>query len=292
MKDKTLVSIVTPSYNQGNFIEDTILSVKNQDYPNIEHIIVDGGSADNTLEILRKYENEYNLRWISEPDEGQSDAVNKGFEMAKGETIGWLNSDDVYFDKGVIPYVVEQFKKFPEADVIHGDNVLINKDNLILKVRHAFPWFSYNRLLRTNLIIQSATFYKTSVVQSNELDVDLDLVMDYEYWLRIARAGLRFKRVNKILSANRIHSAAKTQSKPEELKIERRKVQERYGQKFDTRYRLLMYSDTLLFALLSRIYGLTMIPKLYINSEQQSFVFPAKFDPLPKIMFRQLFPFT
>ena len=105
-KDLPLVSIVTPSYNQGKFIEDTILSVKNQSYPNIEHIVVDAGSTDGTLKILRKYEKEYNLKWVSEPDEGQSDAVNKGFEMAKGEIVDWINSDDVYFDTMTISYVV------------------------------------------------------------------------------------------------------------------------------------------------------------------------------------------
>ncbi|MCK4733699.1 MAG: glycosyltransferase, partial [Methanophagales archaeon] len=120
MKDKTLVSIITPSYNQGRFIEDALLSVKNQDYPNIEHIIVDGGSIDNTLEILRKYENEYNLRWISEPDEGQSGAVNNGFRMAKGEIIGWVNSDDGYFDVSAISSVVKYFDKYKGADVIYG----------------------------------------------------------------------------------------------------------------------------------------------------------------------------
>lgn len=91
-----LVSIVTPSFNQGRFIEETILSVKNQNYPHIEHLIIDGGSTDETLDVIRRYEGTYNLRWVSEPDEGQADALNKGFRLARGEVLGWLNADDTY----------------------------------------------------------------------------------------------------------------------------------------------------------------------------------------------------
>jgi len=126
-EQQPLVSIVTPSYNQGQFIEDTILSVKNQDYSNIEHIIVDGGSTDNTLEILKEYENSYNLRWVSEPDNGQADAINKGFDMAKGEIIGWLNSDDTYFSSHVLTKVVEKFRQ-TEAKIVFGNDVLINQE--------------------------------------------------------------------------------------------------------------------------------------------------------------------
>jgi glycosyltransferase involved in cell wall biosynthesis len=115
--NKPLVSIVTPSYNQGRFIEATLLSVRNQDYPNIEHLVIDGGSSDNTVEILEKYEKVYNLKWISEPDKGQSDAVNKGFERARGLIIGWLNSDDIYIDQQVISYIVSKSKEFSDADV-------------------------------------------------------------------------------------------------------------------------------------------------------------------------------
>jgi glycosyltransferase involved in cell wall biosynthesis len=293
MDEHPLVSIVTPSYNQGKFIEDTLSSVKNQDYPNIEHIVVDGGSTDDTLGILEKFEKKYNLRWFSEPDKGQSDAINKGFTMSKGEIIGWLNSDDVYFDKQAVSYIVEQFKSCHDIDVIHGDSLLINQDNLIFRVRPAFPWFSYGRLLRGNIIIQSAAFFRRSVVQSNKLDISLDLVMDYEYWLRLIKAGLKFKRVNRVLSANRIHPAAKARLRnQEERGAEKRRVQETYEQKFDVWYQLLKLFDTLILEPLKRIRGLKLILKLYTNFEYRDLAFPAKFDSCPKMMLRQLFPFV
>ena len=285
--NKPLVSIVTPSFNQGRFIEDTILSVKNQDYPNIEHIVVDGGSTDNTLDILKKYEGTYNMRWISEPDEGQSDAVNKGFRMAKGEIIGWLNSDDVYFTRGVISYVVEQFMKNPDVDVIYGDNACIDEDTQLIKVRHT-PDYSFSRLLRVDYIPQPSTFFRRKVILTHKLDVNIDLPMDYEYWLRLAVDGMKFKHVKKILSANRIHKAMKTRSRWQEMKAETRKVQDKYGQEFGTKYLLLRQLDNALFALL-KVYGVKTIVKLYSNPEEQNLAFPAKFDTLPKAILRQLF---
>lgn len=283
-----LVSIVTPSYNQGQFIEDTLLSVKNQDYPSIEHIVVDGGSTDNTLEILRKYESQYNLRWISEPDEGQSDAVNKGFRIAKGELIGWLNSDDCYFSKDVISYVVSKFEGLRNVDMIYGDAIIIDENNLILRHKYSNPWFhSYLRLLFC-FINQPSAFFRRQVVERYKLDVNIDLPMDYEYWLRLVKNGLKFKHVNKILSAARIHSAAKTTCRGKEMRIERRKVQERYGQKLGVRYYLLKPFG-LAFLLLMRILGTRILVQLFLNSRNQDLAFPATYDSALKAVSRQLF---
>jgi len=248
MKDKPLVSIVTPSYNQGRFIEDTILSVKNQDYPNIEHIIVDGGSTDNTLDILKKYEGTYNMRWISRSDRGQADAVNRGFKMARGKIIGWLNSDDVFFTKDVVSFIVKRFEEFGDsADVIYGNSVVIDENKRILKFVQTVPWHSFSRLLRANYIEQPSVFLRKKVVQKFKLDVNIDLPMDYEYWLRLSKNGVKFKYVNKILSAERWHSAAKSIKRKEEMRKEVRKLRERYGQKFDFKYFLLKRLDNVLY---------------------------------------------
>lgn len=281
-----LVSIVTPSFNYGQFIEDAILSVRNQDYPNIEHIVIDGGSIDNTMEILEKYQKEYNLKWISEPDNGQSDAVNKGFRMAKGQIIGWLNSDDVYFAKDVFSYIVREFKANPKIEVIYGDNACINENNLILKVRR-IPNFNHQRLLRLDFISEPSTFFRRSVIEKYELDITLDLPMDYEYWLRLTRNNIEFKHVTKILSAERIHTAMKTRSRWEEMKSETRKVQEKYGQKFDVKYRILRLFDSALSALL-KAYSIKTLVKVYSNNTERM-AFPAKFDTLPKSIWRQSF---
>jgi len=132
MKDIPLFSIITPSYNQGAFIEDTLIAVKNQNYPNIEHIIIDGGSTDDTLDVLRKYECTYNMRWISEPDRGQADAINKGFRMAKGEFITWLNSDDYYMHNEVISTVASYFNLYKSAHVVTGSGYFVNEKGTYL----------------------------------------------------------------------------------------------------------------------------------------------------------------
>lgn len=268
-RDLPLVSIITPSYNQGKFIEDTLLSVKNQDYPNIEHIVVDGGSTDNTLKILRKYGKEYNLIWISEPDEGQSDAVNKGFEMAKGEIIGWLNSDDVYFDKRTISYVIEQFVKNPDADVIYGDSVIIDEDNFIKRVWKV-PIWNYNRSLKyCSFITQPATFFDKSVIKE-KIDKKLEFSMDIEFWLRLGGKNYNFYHVNKILAGDRLHKGTKRLSNPKAHMNESRKVREKYGQSFGFIYYHYCVIVVRLFTGILRVRGVKDILKIE-NTDKLAF---------------------
>jgi len=280
-KEFPLVSIITPSYNQGRFLEDTILSVKNQDYPNLEHIVIDGGSTDNSLEILKRYQGTYNLCWISEADNGQSEAINKGFRMAKGEIIGWLNSDDVYFDRNVIFCIVNYFNKLPFTDILYGNGCVINSLNNIIRIRQTI-WFSYNRLLRTNYITQPSTFFRRNVIQKHLLDENIDLPMDYEFWLKIGQDGYKFKHINKILSSDRAHFVAKSLSRRKEMIMESRSIKRRYGQKpFSLSYIL----DKILFVFV-KTYGLKALVKLYLT-RKNNLAFPAVFEPFHKAFFRQ-----
>lgn len=223
-----LVSIITPSYNQGKFIEDTILSVKNQNYSNIEHIIIDGGSKDNTLGILKKYEGTCNMRWISESDEGQADAINKGFEMSNGEIIGWLNSDDIYFSKDTISYIVTQFEKYINAQIIFGNDVLIDQKNIIFRIRK-MPKFKPARLLRINTLSQPATFFKREVIIKQKLNKFLNFAMDLEYWLRLHQYGYEFQHVNRILAGNRIHKNRKMILYKYKAEKEVHNIRKKYG---------------------------------------------------------------
>jgi len=144
MDEHPLVTIVTPSYNQGEFIEETLQSVARQDYDHLEHVVVDGGSDDETVDVLKQYENRYDLRWVSEPDEGQSDAVNKGFEKARGDVVGWLNADDVYYTRQVITSVVDAFRERPDIDVVYGDDVLMDRHSTVTRLRTLYE-FDYER---------------------------------------------------------------------------------------------------------------------------------------------------
>ena len=283
-----LVSIVTPSYNQGRFIEETLLSVKNQDYPNIEHIIVDGCSTDNALEIIKKYEGTYNMRWISEPDEGHGDAINKGFKMAKGEIFAWLSSDDVYFDRQVLSYVVAQFKKFPEVDVIYGDDVLIDKDSNIFRIRRVFDW-NYNRLLRGISISQPATFFREEVVRQNKLDESLYFTPDFEFWLRLGKKGYNFKYVNRILAGDRIHRARISLSDSRASVQEGKEDARKHGQRFGLKYYLFHYLvDIPELIVIKRILEIPHI--LRIERELDNLAFDAKCKSKPSRVFSQMAP--
>lgn len=282
MNANPLVSIVTPSYNQGEFIESTILSVRNQEYPKIEHIVVDGGSTDNTLSILKKHENEYDLKWTSEPDKGQSDAVNKGFKMARGEIIGWLNSDDAYFDTRVISDVVKYFNKYYDADVIYGNAVMINENNLILSIIKKIRRFDYNHLRKICFIVQPAVFLRTRIINHFELDVSLKFAMDYDFWLRIGKKH-NFRFVKRIFAVDRCHEKRKTIGNKDKVIRESSQVSKQFGN-WSWLDRL---SDVCLYPLRST-YWLIQVGRLYRC--RYNLAFDMKFDSILPTTLRQIKP--
>jgi len=261
LREWPLVSIVTPSYNQAAFIRETIASVKNQVYPNIEHIIMDGGSSDSTLKILKECESSYNMRWRSERDQGQAHAVNKGFEEAKGEIIGWLNSDDCYLDQQAVSSVVRVFDKHPSADVVYGDIVHIDANGWILRVQ-ILPRFSYKRLLRSCFIEQPAVFFRRKVVEKYKLDTSFNYALDYEYWLRIARE-FRFRHLPRVIAADRNHSSRKILSCGEELEQEVHAIRTSYAIETNTVQHVWFMFNVLLSSILRRLLGLAVLLQFY-----------------------------
>lgn len=184
-----LVSIVTPSYNQAQFLEETIQSVLAQEYPSIEYILVDGGSTDGSLEIIQRYEERFEW-WISEPDKGQTDAINKGFLRAHGEILAWLNSDDSYVP-GAIAEAVEFLQTHPQVGMVYGDANLVDVQG---KVIGQFParQTNYARLRRGYVHIpQQATFFRANLWKRvGPLDPTFYFAMDYDLWVRLARVSL------------------------------------------------------------------------------------------------------
>ncbi len=177
-------SIITPSYNQGRFIEDTIQSVLNQDGCEIEHIVVDGGSNDSTVEILKEHGH---LKWVSEKDRGQSHAINKGFAMATGEIIAWINSDDYYY-QNCFRKVEEYFTKHPECAFLYGDITFVDIDKQLL-VSYGGDVMSREKLLKNpDAVRQPSCFWRKRVIEEiGNIDESLHLVMDFDFFLRISQ---------------------------------------------------------------------------------------------------------
>ena len=185
MSDLPLVSIVTPSYNQARFLEATLRSVLEQDYPNIEYLVVDGDSTDGSVDIIRRYADRLTW-WASEKDSGQSEAINKGLRRARGEIVGWLNSDDVYLP-GAVSAAVAAFRSSPEAAVVYGDALAIDADGKSFNVMRARQ-YSLADLLVFHIICQPAAFMRRSVLeQVDYLDPAYHLLMDNLLWMTMAR---------------------------------------------------------------------------------------------------------
>src|SRR5262245_55495613 len=206
MADLPRVSVVMPSLNQGRFIRTAIDSVLDQKYPDLELLVIDGQSTDDTLAVLRSYGDR--IRWVSEPDAGQVPALNKGFRMASGEVIGWLNADDLYV-AGAVAAAVAYLEQDPEVDLVYGDADHIDEAGADLAPYPTEP-FSFARLRYTCYICQPAAFFRRRVLDTvGLLDERLNCSMDYDYWIRIAQHG-QVGYLSTRLAQSRLHPAAKT----------------------------------------------------------------------------------
>lgn len=200
------VSIVTPSYNQAEFLEQTILSVINQSYPQLEYIIVDGASTDNSLEIIQKYAADIHW-WVSEPDKGQAEAINKGLAQAKGEIIAWLNSDDYYLPD-TISAAVAAMQENPKCGLVYGDVVSVDEDDIPIYIQQFGNW-GLDGLMCFKIIGQPSVFLKREVlVKAGLLDDRFQCLLDHQLWLRIARLAT-IKYIPRLWSAARFHPGAK-----------------------------------------------------------------------------------
>jgi len=203
---KPLVSVITPSYNQAQYLEDTIQSVIQQDYPNLEYIVVDGGSTDGSLEVIERYKNKL-AWWVSEPDEGQADAINKGFRKSSGEIIAWLNSDDLYLP-GTISSAVEVFENNSQAGVIYGNAVSADADGRLLNKLSFSNWGTLD-FLKFNIICQPAVFMKRSLVEKvGYLDASYHFFLDHQLWIRLSRET-EFLHHPQVWAVSRYHQDAK-----------------------------------------------------------------------------------
>jgi glycosyltransferase involved in cell wall biosynthesis len=220
-----LVSIVTPSCNQARFLESTIQSVLSQDYPAIEYIVIDGGSSDGSVEIIKQYADRL-AYWVSEPDKGQTDAINKGFAKASGEVMAWLNSDDTY-ESYAVGEAAAFLQKHPDVGMVYGDANFIDLQGRVMG-RFPAAQTDYKRLRRVYVHIpQQAVFWRGSLWKEvGPLDPSFTFAMDYDLWVRLARiTELRYH--PRVWANFRLHGSSKTiveddRCWPEMIRVHRR----------------------------------------------------------------------
>lgn len=209
-----LVSIITPSYNQARFLEQTIQSVLGQDYPRLEYLLVDGASTDGSLEIIQKYTSRLDW-WVSEPDHGQAEAINKGLRRAKGEFVAWLNSDDIYLP-GAIARAVSAFEQHPGAGLVFGDVLAIDGQGQITNRLRYGNW-SLLDLMSFRVIGQPSIFMRRSVLeQAGYLDTSYHYLLDHQLWLRMAQLA-EICHVPELLSGARFHVESKNVARAAEF---------------------------------------------------------------------------
>ena len=209
-----LISIITPSFNQAHYLEQTIQSVLGQDYPYIEYIVVDGASTDGSVEVIKKYAGKL-AWWVSEKDSGQAEAINKGLARAKGEIVAWLNSDDYYLPSAVSA-AMKVFEENPDMALVYGNMLAVDERG------NAFNSLTYKQLSLQDLLCfqiigQPAVFFRREVLEKTGLlDPTFHFLLDHHLWIRIAQHG-KILHVNQTWAAARYHAEAKNRAKAAEF---------------------------------------------------------------------------
>jgi len=209
-----LISIITPSFNQANYLEQTLRSVLEQDYPNVEYIVVDGASTDESVDVVKKYE-DLLAYWVSEKDSGQAEAINKGLARATGEIIAWLNSDDYYLPN-TISATVKVFEENPDVAMVYGDMLAVDENGQIINTLR-YKQLTLEDLLCFQIIGQPAVFFRREVYEKiGGLDTTFHFLLDHHFWIRIAQQG-KILHVPQIWAAARYHAEAKNRAKAAEF---------------------------------------------------------------------------
>jgi glycosyltransferase involved in cell wall biosynthesis len=282
------ISVITPSYNQGQYIEETILSVLNQNYPHLEYIIMDGGSTDNTVEVIKKYADKINY-WVSEKDKGQSDAINKGFARATGDILCWLNSDD-YYMPDTLKYVAEQLN-IEKKEILFGEVDHIFEPHGAIKSSNVKNKYNNYQLALYDYIIQPGSFWTKKVWNENgPVNEKLHFVFDWDWFLRAKIVGAHFKYTQRTMAIYRVHDAHKTSNGGEKRQKEIEYMLSEYsGQKILDAFKFMRderqkIDEVLKFAVTKKLTRFD-IKLLRLR-------FPAKFLSIPDIALRQLYELT
>lgn len=269
------ISVVTPSLNQGKFIEEAILSVSMQEYPDVEHLVIDGGSTDETIEILKRYPH---VKWISEPDDGQADALNKGLKMATGDIIGWLNADDAYLDT-TFEAVADFFMTHPSVGLTYGYVYIIDDESRLIRKRIS-PDFDFGMMVRLGACYAQPTFFfrREVLERVGFMDATLRQAMDYDFILRVGQQ-LTVRKLPGFLGKFRTHPGSMSHSGVEgpigrEIGA---LIQRRYGSAVQHTYPLAFYrvrdaSILYWFKILGRIVSIPTLIKYWLtkNNDQRS----------------------
>jgi glycosyltransferase involved in cell wall biosynthesis len=226
------ISIVSPSFNQAPFLDEAIESVRAQGYPNLEHIVMDGASSDGSAGILQEKLGPAwkHLKWRSQRDRGQSDALNQGFRLATGDVIGWLNSDDRY-RSSCLQTIAGAFEQYPGIDILYGDYTVIDATGKRLNIRREIEYNRFILFHYPTLCIPTPTaFFRRRIFdEGNWLDESLHYAMDHEFFARLASRGYRFKHLSALIADYRVHPASKSCSLPSTQIAESRAVMHRYS---------------------------------------------------------------